>query len=145
MKMKKLLLSILFFLLAIAVLPQSASAHEADEGTLRHAYRPATVELTKTMRARVNNFTQVQQKRLVCVEAFQTVTNTKTHLGCLWVDLAPMNSTMADWAFEFDVPQTSMLSAGNYRVVYTYQATDGAWHHVKSINMQVTDGMYTAR
>lgn len=144
--MKKLLLSILFTVVLVFVSAGVASAHEpSDEGTLRHAYRPVVVEKTNAMRARVDNFTQVQQKRLVCVEAFHKVSNAKTHLGCLWVDLAPMNSTMADWAFEFDVPQTSMLSPGTYNVVYTYQSTDGAWHHVKSINMQVTDGMYTAR
>lgn len=142
--MKKLLLSILFTVGVLLLLPQSASAHEAsDEGTLRHAYRPVTVEKTQTMRARVDNFTQVQQKRLVCVEAFNKANNAKTHLGCLWVDLAPMGSTMSDWAFEFDAP-TYWLTTGNYKVVYTFQGADGGWHHIKSISMQITDGMYTA-
>lgn len=142
--MKKILFSFLFALGLLVLLPQSVSAHGADEGTLRHAYRPVVVEKTQAMRARVDNFTKVQQKRLVCVEAFNKVSNAKTHLGCLWVDLAPMGSTMSDWAFEFDAP-TYWLTTGNYNVVYTYQGTDGAWHHVKSINMQVTDGMYAAR
>jgi len=142
--MKKLLLTLLFALVVAVLLPRSALAHQSeDEGTLRHAYRPVVVEKTQAMRARVDNFTQVQQKRLVCVEAFNKVSNAKTHLGCLWVDLAPMNSTMSDWAFEFDAP-TYLLTTGNYNVVYTYQSTDKQWHHIKSIDLKVTDGMYMA-
>lgn len=142
--MKKTLFSILFTLGLLVVLPQVAIAHEnTDEGTLRHAYRPVVVEKTNAMRARVDNFSTDQQTRLVCVEAFNTVSGQKTHLGCLKVNLDSYNSA-GQWAFEFDAP-TYWLQMGNYNVVYTYQGTDGAWHHVKSINMQVTDGMYMAR
>lgn len=138
--MKRILLTLIFLLGIFLVLPRPASA--AEEGTdLRHAYKPVTVASTGMMRARVDNFTNVQQKRLVCVEAFNNANNVKTHLGCLWVDLAPMGSTVSDWAFEFDVP-TNMLSPGAYTVVYTYQDAGGSWHQIKSINLHVLNGAY---
>jgi len=124
----------------IVVLPTNASADEGN-GILRHAYKPYTVETTKWMRARVDNFSVAPQKRLVCVEAFNVSTNVKAHLGCLWVDLASFNST-GMWAAEFDVP-TTMLASGTYNVVYTYQAASGMWNRIKSINLEMQDGMYT--
>lgn len=140
--MKKIFFSLLFILTLLVVLPKSASAQQPqDEDTFRHAYRPTYVEKTKAMRARVDNFSSAPQSRLVCVEAFKTAGGKKTHLGCLKVMLDSFNSK-GNWAFEFDAP-VSMLTTGNYNVVYTYQGTDGMWHHIKSVNMQVTDGMYS--
>lgn len=137
---KNLLFAFFFILAALVLVPSGVSADEGN-GTLRHAYKPFTVTETGWTRARVDNFSGVAQKRLVCVEAFNNATNTKTHLGCLWVDLAPMGST-SDWAFEFNAP-THMLSPGTYNVVYTYQAADGMWHRIKSINLQMQDGAFT--
>lgn len=142
--MRKFLLFVLFSAAVLLLSPESASANQAaDEGTLRHAYKPVIVENTKNMRARLDNFTSAPVSRLVCVEAFNTVSNMKTHIGCLKVSADMMNSTMGDWAFEFNAP-LDQLTKGSYKVVYTYQGTDGMWHHIKSINMQVWDGMYTA-
>lgn len=142
--MKKLLFSILLTAGMLLFFPVNASAHgNADESTLRHAYKPVVVENTKNMRARLDNFTSAPVSRLVCVEAFNTANNMKTHIGCLKVSADMMNSTMGDWAFEFNAP-LDQLTKGSYKVVYTYQGTDGMWHHIKSINMQVWDGMYTA-
>ncbi len=137
--LKNLLFAFFFVLVLLVVSPVKASAD--DGSTLRQAYKPYTVSSTGWMRARVDNFAAVAQKRLVCVEAFNTVNNAKTHLGCLWVDLAPTN-TGGMWASEFDVP-TTMLSSGNYNVVYTYQDGEGMWHRIKSINLEMQDGMYT--
>ena len=140
--LKSLILTLTFLVVALFVFTGSASADEGS-GTLRHAYKPTTVAATQWTRARVDNFTAVQQKRLVCVEAFNNATNAKTHLGCLWVNLAPMGSTVSDWAFEFDVP-TNMLSPGSYNVVYTYQADDGSWHQIKSVNLQTQVGQFVS-
>ena len=138
--MKRLFVLLLVVLGALFVMPSIARADEGD-GALRHAYKPVTVASSGTMRARVDNFTMSQQKTLVCVEAFKNSNNVKTHLGCLWVDLAPMGSTVNNWAFESDAP-TNLLGPGSYSVVYTYQAGDGSWHQIKSIDMQVQNGMY---
>ena len=137
---KNFLFAFIFILAAMVVVP-NVSADEGN-GTLRHAYKPVTVTETKWMRARVDNFAAIPQKRLVCVEAFNVATNAKTHLGCLWVDLAATNSSTGMWAAEFDVP-TTMLSSGTYNVVYTYQGGDGLWHRIKSINLEMQDGLYT--
>lgn len=139
--MKKLFLALAFLVTVLFVGPTSASADDGSGTTLRHAYRPVTVDTTRAMRARVDNFTPVAQKRLVCVEAFNNATNVKTHLGCLWVDLSPMGGNM--WAAEFDAP-TYKLVAGNYTVVYTYQDDAGSWHRIKSTDLKVMDGMYRA-
>ena len=138
--LKNLLLAFCFILAAIVLVPNAS----ADEGnnTLRHAYKPFTVTETKWTRARVDNFSDTPQKRLVCVEAFNVATNAKTHLGCLWVDLAAHNSSTGSWAAEFDAP-TNMLSSGTYNVVYTYQGGDGMWHRIQSISLQMQDGMFT--
>ena len=138
---KNFLFALLLVLTVILVLPVKASADEGN-GTLRHAYKPFTVSETKWMRARVDNFSNMPQKRLVCVEAFNVSTNAKTHLGCLWVDLAGFNSTTGMWAAEFDAP-TTMLAPGTYTVVYTYQGADGMWNRIKSMNLEMQDGMYT--
>lgn len=137
---KNLLFAFSFLIVAIFTLTGSASADEGN-GTLRHAYKPYTVSETKWLRARVDNFSTQPQKRLVCVEAFNVANNAKTHLGCLWVDLAGYNS-QGMWAAEFDAP-TTMLSPGTYNVVYTYQGGDGMWHRIQSVNLQMQDGMYT--
>ena len=138
---KNFLFVLLFVLAAVLVLPVKASADEGN-GALRHAYKPYTVAETKWMRARVDNFSNMPQKSLVCVEAFNVSTNAKTHLGCLWVDLASYNSTTGMWAAEFDAP-TTMLSPGTYNVVYTYQGADGNWNRIKSVSLEMQDGMYT--
>ena len=114
-----------------------------QKNDLAHAYKPVSKYETNEVQARVNNNTNVSQKRLVCVEAFNSSSNIKTHLGCLWVDLAPMNSG-GMWAMDFNTP-TNNLKPGNYRIVYTYQDEGGMWHHIKSINHQVWDGSYQAR
>lgn len=121
--------------------PNTVSAQGAEEGTLRHAYKPVVVSTTGAVRARVDNFSTAPVKRLVCVEAFNNISNAKTHIGCLWVELDSYNST-GMWAKEFDAP-TTMLMPGSYRVVYTYQGTDQVWYRVKSLTMQVEDGMVT--
>lgn len=137
--LKKYILACLVFLFGLFLIPSVVSADEGN--TLRHAYKPVTVQSTNWMRARVNNHTQMAQKRLVCVEAFNNANNMKTHLGCLWVDLAPMWSQTGNWAMEFNAP-THMLAPGSYTVVYTYQDEGGMWHRIKSMNMQMQDGMY---
>jgi len=138
--MIKNLLFVFFFIMAVlVVLPVKASADEGD--TLRHAYKPFTVSATNWTRARVDNFSSMPQKRLVCVEAFKVSTNAKTHLGCLWVDLAGYNS-QGMWAMEFDAP-TNMLGPGTYNVVYTYQDDAGMWHSIKSVSLEMQDGLYT--
>lgn len=109
---------------------------------LRHAYKPFTVTETKMMRARINNSSDSSQQRLVCVEAFNNVNGAKTHLGCLQIHLAPMNSNNP-WAQEFDAP-TSTLTKGNYTVAYSYQAADGNWHGIKSMDMRVTNGTFSS-
>lgn len=143
--MKKFLLVFLFAAGLALFTPKSASAHEVDaSSTLRHAYKPVVIEKTQTMRARVDNFSHQPVSRLVCVEAFNKANNVKTHLGCLTVNLNGFNSTVGDWAFEFDAP-TYLLTPGSYNVVYTYQGTDGSWHRVKSVSMQILDGTFVAR
>lgn len=137
------ILSALFFMVGLLVImPGNVSAQETrSDGTLRHAYKPHLLTEHNMMKARVNNHTNVPQKRLVCVEAFKQSTNAKTHLGCLWVDLAAWGST-GMYAREFNVPLWT-LTSGSYTIVYTYQSDDGMWHRVKSISMQIQDGMHT--
>ena len=137
--MKKIILAVFVFLFGLFLVPANVSAD--DGGTLRHAYKPMTTE-NQWMKARVNNHTTMHQKRLVCVEAFNNANNAKTHLGCLWVDLAAMGTVDSMWAAEFDAP-TSWLSPGSYTVVYTYQDEGNMWHRIKSVNMQMMDGTYT--
>ncbi len=139
--MKKILLSLLFAVALLFVLPTSVSANDNKGDTLRHAYKPYTVTETRAMRARVDNFSTAPQKRLVCVEAWNNASGAKNHLGCLWVDLQGMGGE--SWAVEFDAP-TFTLKAGSYTVAYTYQDEWGKWHRIKSVNMQVSDGAYVA-
>lgn len=100
--------------------------------TFKLAYPPTVVQPTGWTRARVNNMTNTQQNQLVCVEAWRS--NTKNHLGCLRVDLAPMGTapTVADWAKEFDAP-TSWLAPGNYDLQYNYQTSNGTWQPISTI------------
>lgn len=137
--MKKYILACLVFLFGLLVIPSAVSADEGN--TLRHAYKPVTVQNTQWMRARINNMTSMPQKRLVCVEAFNNTNNAKTHLGCLWIDLASMNSMDGMWASEFDAP-TGWLAPGSYTVVYTYQDSGGMWHRINSMSGQVQNGMF---
>ncbi len=139
--MKQLLAIVVLFLGFLFLGSLSSVAAQEKGTTLRHAYKPFTVSETRMMRARVDNFSSDPQKRLVCVEAFNNATNVKTHLGCLWLDLAAFNSP-GMWATEFDAP-TNTLSAGNYTVVYTYQETDGTWHEIKSVELNMLRGMFT--
>ncbi len=132
--LKKLLFVFLFLISLFLVGPSITSAAEMVGKALQHAYRPYRTE-TNWTRARVNNVTSAPQKRLVCVEAWNNVTGGKTHLGCLWVDLAPMGS-MSDWAKEFDVP-TSWLAPGSYTIRYSYQADDGSWHGISGMSWQM--------
>lgn len=140
--MKKILLSLLFVVALLFVVPTSVSADEGKGDTLRHAYKPYTVAETKAMRARVDNFSTAPQKRLVCVEAWNNANGARNHLGCLWVDLQGMGSEV--WAVEFDAP-TFTLKPGSYTVAYTYQDESGSWHRIKSVNMQMSDGAYVAK
>lgn len=136
--MKKIILACLVFLFGLFLVPSAS----ADDGSaLKHAYKPVTIQETQWTRARVNNHTTIPQKRLVCVEAFNNANNAKTHLGCLWVDLAGMGTVDSMWAAEFDAP-TSWLSPGSYTVVYTYQDEGGMWHRINSMTNQVQNGMY---
>lgn len=109
---------------------------------LRHAYQPYVVQDTGWMRARVNNVTSVPQNRLVCVEAFRTDNNMKTHLGCLQTNIGTVNSTSDNWSTEFNAP-TNWLNPGSYKVAYTYRGDNGQWYGIKSMNMQVMNGQYT--
>lgn len=140
--MYKALAVAVFAFVAILFVPTSAHASNGTGDTLRHAYKPYQVTGRNAVNARVDNFSTQPVKRLVCVEAFNNSSGVKTHLGCLWVDLASYNS-QGNWAYEFETP-TGQLRPGSYRVVYTYQGSDGGWYHIKSVTMQVTDGMYTA-
>lgn len=139
--MKKLLFVFFLAVGLLFVLPAKASADEGTSPSVRHAYRPYTVAENGWMKARINNVADMPQKRLVCVEAFNNANNAKTHLGCLWVDMAAHNSG-GMWGVEFNAP-TSWLSPGNYTVVYTYQAGDGSWNRIKSMDLKVMDGMYS--
>lgn len=140
--MNKLISVLSFLVIGVVVFAFSGNSVSAasTNGTLRHAYKPFVVDSTRAMRARIDNFSTSPQSRLVCVEAFNQATGAKSHLGCLTLDLAAYNS-MEAWAVEFDAP-TYWLKPGSYRVVYTYQATDGSWHRIKSIFLQQLDGMY---
>lgn len=135
-----------FFLLPLLMvgffffLPTQAFADNSMGDTIRHAYKPVAVVGSNAVRARVNNTVMSPTKNLVCVEAFNSA-NVKTHLGCLWVELASYQSS-GMWGFEFDAP-TNMLKPGVYTVVYTYKASDGNWYRIKSMDLKVMDGMVT--
>lgn len=141
--MRKLLFALLFVFSLMLALPTTTFAEDGTGTTLRHSYRPFTNTVNNAMRARVDNFTPTQQKRLVCVEAWNNASGARNHLGCLWVDLAPMNSTVANWASEFEAP-TYWLKRGTYTVVYTYQDEMGNWNRIRSTTLQKLDGTYTA-
>ena len=136
----KFLLGLVFIVTAFLLIPQTTFAHGQDENTFRHAYKPY-VNPDNSMKARVDNFSANPETRLVCVEAFNNLTGKQTHLGCLWISLAPFNSKDM-WAMDFNAP-TYMLGIGSYKVVYNYQGTDNVWYHIKSVDlMQNWDGMF---
>lgn len=111
----------------------SASAPK-NPMTVVHAFNPAVITSgggASSVRARVNNWTNSHQMKLVCVEALK-VGGGNNHLGCLSVHLMPKMATDGDWAREFDTPVTS-LGTGSYRVMYTYQDDKGAWFPVTSL------------
>lgn len=144
--MLKFLSALAFAAFVLLLSPSVASAQQNDlrsdfGGEVRHAYQPTTVQSTRWMRARVNNITNMPVKRLVCVEAFNNASSTKTHLGCLWVDLSATNSTTGMWAAEFDAP-TAWLRPGHYTIVYTYQDQFGNWNRVTSMTGQVLNGVF---
>lgn len=153
---KRFLLSLLVLVGVLVIMPKDASADmQSSQGstssqmskssqgnTLRHAYKPFKVQENNWTRARVNNMTNQAVKRLVCVEARNNSTWVNSHLGCLWVDLAPMGSDQM-WAMEFDVP-TANLTPGNYTLMYSYQETDSSWHSIKSMNLSILNGHYSS-
>ena len=141
------LFAVFFFML-----PGSASAETSstmgqpvNQGStgseIRHAYQPTVVTETGWTRARVQNVTNMPKHTLVCVEAWNQMNNSRTHLGCLHVDLAAWGS-MDNFAREFDAP-TSWLTPGKYTIAYNYQAADGSWHAVRSMNLDTLNGNYT--
>ena len=137
--LKKLFLGLLLVLGLMVFLPRSASAH-TDDNAYRLAYKPY-VTANKEMTARINNHSMSNQNRLVCVEAWNNASGAKTHLGCLWLGLDGMGGTW--WGKEFNAP-TYLLKTGSYTVRYTYKASDGFWHTIKSVNMTAQSGSYTA-
>lgn len=141
--MYKFLTMAIFSFVLLLLVPTSASASDGSDNTLRHAYKPYQVAGRNTMNARVDNFDNQPVKRLVCVEAFNNASGRKTHLGCLWVDLAAHNS-LNQWAAEFEAP-TNWLKTGSYRVVYTFQSPNGSWHRIMSVNLTANDGSYVAQ
>lgn len=76
-------------------------------------------------RTTLTNWANTPMTRLVCVEAFQTSSGAKTHLGCLTVHLNTSDMS----SYQFDVPM-NMLSSGTHRIVYTYQDAGGFWHQM---------------
>lgn len=137
--MFKFLFCLVFIITAFLLVPRVALAHGTDDNTFRHSYKPY-VNPDNSMKARVDNFSTMPEKRLVCVEAFNTSSGKQTHLGCLWISLDSFNSA-GMWAMDFNAP-THMLGSGSYRVVYNYKGTDEMWHHIKSVNLQNWDGMF---
>lgn len=141
--MFKYILACVFCLGLVLLSPTEALAHNEEADTLRHAYKPVQVEDTNAIRARVNNMERMDVNRLVCVEAFNVKNNVKTHIGCINAKLGA-HQVSTNWGFEFDAPLNTVKS-GNYKVVYTFQATDGSWHKVRSMNLKVQDGMVSLR
>ncbi len=139
--MKKYLFSLIFLSLVLFVLPKGASAQGMDDNTLRHAYKPYVNNSNGTMTARVDNYAPMWVKRLVCVEATRWSDGMHQHLGCLWISL-DANHSSGNWAAEFNAP-TNWLGAGTWTVAYTYQGSDGMWHHIWSVNLTNWDGMVT--
>ncbi len=151
--MFKFLLSLLFAVAFFFVVPNVAFAQmdntasmNQQGSTYRHAYKPQAVQQqpgmvnSTAMRARVDNFSNTEQHRLVCVEAWKG--GSKTHLGCLQAHTDAMGGQ--NWSYEFDTPQVSSLSSGTYQIAYSYQEADGSWHGVRSVNMTVQNGQYQA-
>lgn len=135
--MKHIIILGLFIVIAGVVMALPNKVEASYHHDLRHAYQPTTIQSGDQkgwMKARVDNFAVVDQTRLVCVEAFNQATNRKTHLGCL---------SVSSGANEFNAP-THWLRPGWYRVVYTYQATNGSWHRILSTNLRIQDGWYRA-
>lgn len=135
--MKKRILS-LFVAVAIALLTPSLVVAETTNNPMMlvHAYNPMPVTspagvMNSAVRARVDNWTNTQQMKLVCVEANKAGMN--NHLGCLNVSLMPKMSTNGDWAREFDAPVTG-LSSGSYKIMYNYQDDQGRWFPVTAID-----------
>jgi hypothetical protein len=150
--MGKIILTGIFLLVALLI-PTSTFAEDQMQTTqssttqvrsdIRHAYKPVTVRENNWVRARVQNVTTASKDNLVCVEAMKG--SSKTHLGCLRVQLSAMNTKTEDgmdWTKEFDAP-TNRLGAGNWQVTYTYQDENGMWQGIKGMNGQVLNGSVT--
>ena len=106
----------------------ASSANAADLDTFRHAFTPHKDIVTGELVARLDNLTNQHISRLVCVEARNTSTGARTHLGCLMVEVDPTMSG-GNWAVQFGAPMY-LLGHGTYQVSYNYQASDGTWHLV---------------
>lgn len=136
----KIIMMIFLLLAATAVIPSGVYAnHSGDTLSLQHAYKPHAVTdvpgQTGWTNARVNNITNMNQNSLVCVEAWGTPSS-KTHLGCLKVNLNPTMSS-GNWAHEFNAP-TAWLNQGTYRLAYTYMDNTGTWQEWKPVKPPVS-------
>lgn len=115
---------------------------------LVHSYNPVVKTQTSTgmmqpaAQARVDNWTMAKQDKLVCVEA-DKVGGTRTHLGCLMVNLAPRGSTDNMWAREFDAPLNTLARGANYNITYHYH-DNGRWHQVTDMNDKLVNTTYNA-
>ena len=141
---KKVTIFLFAFVVFGFVTAGNASAHDvyAESGAaLRHAYKPTTVSETGWMKARVDNFAPMPVSTLVCVTAYNQANGNGTHLGCLKVNLDSHNGN--NWAVEFNAP-TYQLAPGTYTVAYTYQDGAGNWQRIKSLSLQIQDGVYRA-
>ena len=142
----KIIMVIFLLLASIAFIPSGVSAnHGWDTLDLQHAYKPHAVTDVPGQigwtNARVNNITNANVNSLVCVEAWGTPSS-KTHLGCLKVNLDPTMSS-GNWAQEFNAP-TAWLNRGTYRLAYTYQDNNGAWQEWNPVKPPATVTQHVA-
>lgn len=79
----------------------------------------------------ITNWVNAPMTRLVCVEAFNTSTSARTHLGCVLVNFNADGTPIAN--ANINVPLTS-LTTGTYRIVYSYQDSAGFWHQMTNLN-----------
>ena len=126
--MKKLIIRLLTTL-ALLVFPSIASADHVLPHPLAHSYNPMVVNMNNMnmMQARVENWiSSSQMDRLVCVEAINTISGSKNHLGCATLNLDPRGTGV--WWREFQTP-VNTLPMGTYRITYNYMDR-GMWHQI---------------
>lgn len=85
-------------------------------------------------KATIANWVNTPMTRLVCAEAFNTVSGAKNHLGCMSLNFGTTSTNMSN--INLDVPLMN-LPSGTYRLVYTYQDAGGFWHQMTNSSDQL--------